>query len=62
MYKVGIFIATRFRVLVSSGYNASKFNDLQLARLQFSSMLLRSENAIVDVGYSDAHYFVNART
>lgn len=61
-YEVGICIATGFIVWFFGGYKAGKFNDLQLAREEFTSMLLPGEKAIADKGYNDSRYFVNPRT
>ena len=55
-YEVGICIQTGNIVWYFGGYKAGKFNDLQLARQEFTSMLLPGEKAIADKGYSDAHY------
>ena len=61
-YEVAICIQTGYIVWYFGRYKAGKFNDLQLARQEFTSMLLPGEKAIADKGYSDARYFINPCT
>ena len=58
-YEVGLRIATGFIAWFFGVYKAGKFNDLQLAKEQFTSMLLPGGKAVSDKVYSDARYFVN---
>ena len=59
-YEVGICIQTGNIVLwFFGGYKAGKFNDLELAREEFTSRMLPGEKAIADKGYSDKTFFIN---
>lgn len=44
------------------GYKAGKFNDLELAREEFTSRMLPGEKAIADKVYSDKTFFINPQT
>ena len=61
-YEVGICISSGEIVWFNGGYKAGFYNDLELARLEFTSELLPGKRAVADKGYSDARFFVNPNT
>ena len=57
-YEVGVCISTGEIVWFNGGHKAGRYNDLELARQDFTSQLLPGELAIADKGYDDPRFFV----
>ena len=61
-YEVAICIATGFIVWFNGGFKAGRFDDLELARLEFTSRLLPGKRAIADRIYTDNCFFITPYT
>ena len=61
-YEIATCIATGFIVWFNGDFKAGRFNDLELARLEFTSRLLPGKRAIVNRIYCDDRFFITPYT